>query len=83
MMQRLQMVFNHLIGIHQHEAMLRARAREIFERLIRLARIHRGACLSAQEKQDTAVPVFVLKSHGARCILKLARAGTLSFWRFS
>jgi hypothetical protein len=31
MMQRLQMVFNHLIGIHQHEAMLRARAREIFE----------------------------------------------------
>ena len=32
MMQILQMVFNQLLGIHQHEAMLRARAREIFEK---------------------------------------------------
>ena len=31
MMQRLQSLFNSLVGIHHNDAMLRARARMIFE----------------------------------------------------
>ena len=31
MMQRLQALFNSLVGIHHNDAMLRARARMIFE----------------------------------------------------